>query len=187
MSRNIRTAHHARRWGIGLSLSGAAIAFAMTGATNAPFARADTPDDVLGQALQDLGQAAQLLEDAPTASLDAHVIATLTPEENLIATSESFASFLETDQAGLPAADQAGLADADLAVLQADKGILEAAQGFVAADQAGELASYGSALPTEFAILNADLGELGAIVNVGFVELGAEFFNAIGVPDIFLP
>jgi hypothetical protein len=28
---------------------------------------------------------------------------------------------------------------------------------------------------------------IGAALNVGVVELGAEFFNALGVPDIFLP
>lgn len=185
MSSNPCTANHARRWGVGVGLAGAAVAAVMM--ASAPAARADTPDDVLDQAIQDLTQAAQVLEGAPTASLDAHVIAALTPEENLIATSTSFASALEADQAGLPAADQAGLADADLAVLHADQGLLDAAQGFATADQAGDLSSWASSLPTEFAILNADFGELGAIFNVGLVDLGADLFNAIGVPDIFLP
>jgi len=186
MTSNPRTARHARRWGFGVGVAGAAAAAAMIGMAGAPVGRADTPDDVLGQAIKDLTQAAQVLEQAPQASLDAHVLAALTPEENLIGTSESFASALEADQAGLPAADQAGLADADLAVLQADNGILDAANGFFTADQAGELSSWASALPTEFTTLNADFGEISAIFNVGLVELGAEFFNAIGVPDIFL-
>jgi hypothetical protein len=185
MTSNPRTAR-ARRWGFGTGLAGAAVAAAIIGAASAPAARADTPEGVLDQALQDLANAAQVLEQAPQASLDAHVLAALTPEENLIGTSQSFASALEADQAGLPAADQAGLADADLAVLQADKGILDAANGFLTADQAGELSSWASALPTEFTTLNADFGEISAIFNVGLVELGAEFFNAIGVPDIFL-
>jgi hypothetical protein len=187
MSSKPRTARHARRWGFGVGMAGAAAAAAMIGVASAPVGRADTPDDVLDQAIQDLAKAAQVFEQAPEASLDAHQIAALTPEENLIATSESFASSLEADQAGLPAADQAGLAEADLAVLQADKGILDAAQGFLAADQAGELASWGSGLPTDFATLDADFGVIGAALNVGVVELGAEFFNALGVPDIFLP
>lgn len=185
MSLNPCTAHHARRWGVGVGLTGAAVAAVMIAST--PVAHADSPDDVLGQALQDLAQAAQLFEGAPQASLDAHVLASLTPEENLVATSTSFASALEADQAGLPAADQAGLANADLAVLHADQGLLDAAQGFVTADQAGDLSSWASSLPTEFAILNADLGELGAVFNVGLVDLGADIFNAMGVPDILLP
>jgi hypothetical protein len=186
MSSNPRTARHARRWAFGVGVAGTAAA-AMIGMAGAPAARADTPDDVLGQAIQDLTQADQVFKDAPEASLSANQIAALTPEENLIGTSESLASALETDQASLPVADQASLADADLAVLQADKGLLDAAEGFLTADQAGELASYGSGLSTDFAILDADFGEVGAAINVGLTDLGAEFFNAIGVPDIFLP
>lgn len=185
MSRNPCPARQTRRWGVGVGLAGGAVAAVMI--TSAPAACADTPNDVLGQALQDLAQAGQLFEDAPQASLDPHVLASLTPEENLIATSQSFASSLEADQAGLPATDQAGLADADLAVLHADQGLLDAAQGFVTADQAGDLSSWASSLPTEYAILNADLGELGAVFNVGLVDVGAEIFNAIGIPDVFLP
>ncbi|WP_424761476.1 hypothetical protein, partial [Mycobacterium sp.] len=63
----------------------------------------------------------------------------------------------------------------------------DAAQGFLAADQAGDLTSWGSGLPTDFATLDADFGVIGAALNVGVVEFGAEFFSAIGVPDIFLP
>jgi len=184
---NPRTLLCARRWGVGVGLAGAALAAAMMGAASAPVARADTPDDVLDQAIQDLAQAAQIFEEAPQASLDAHVLAALTPEENLAATTESFTVSLEGDQADLPAADQAGLADADLAVLHADQGVLDAAQGFLAADQAGDLTSWASSLPTDFATLNAELGAAGAAIDVALVDFGAEFFNAIGVPDIFLP
>jgi hypothetical protein len=187
MSSNPRTARHARRWAFGVGAAGAAAAAAMIGMAGAPAARADTPDDVLGQAIQDLVKADQVFEDAPQASLSANQIAALTPEEKLIGTSEQLASALESDQASLPVADQTGLANADLAVLQADKGILDAANGFLSADQAGDLTSYGSGLSTDFAIFDADFGELGAAINVGLTDLGAEFFNAIGVPDFFLP
>jgi hypothetical protein len=186
MSSHPRTARHPRRWGVGIGVTGA-VAAAMIGLASTPSARADTPDDVLDQAIQDLAQATQVLEQAPTASLDVQQLAALTPEENLIATSQSFTSVLEADQAELPAADQAGLADVDQSLLQADHGLLEAAQGFVAADQAGDLASFASALPTNLATLDADFGFLGAAINVVGAELGAEVFNAIGVPDIFLP
>jgi len=179
--------HTPRRWGVGVGLAGATVAAAMIGLATTPSARADTPEDVLDQAIQDLAKASLVLEQAPTGSLDAQQLAALTPEENLIATSQSFASVLEADQAELPAADQAGLADVDQSLLQADHGLLEAAQGFLAADQAGDLTSFASALPTNLATLDADFGFLGAALNVGGAELGAEFFNAIGVPDIFLP
>jgi hypothetical protein len=182
-----RTSRHARRCGVGVGVASAAVAAAMIGLASTPSARADTPEDVLGQAIQDLAQASLLLEQAPQASLDAQQIAALAPEENLIATSQSFASVLGADQAELPAADQAGLADVDQSLLQADHGLLEAAQGFLAADQAGDLTSFASALPTNLATLDADFGLLGAAINVAGAELGAEFFNAIGVPDIFLP
>jgi hypothetical protein len=187
MSSNPRTARHPRRWGVGIGLAGATVAAAMIGLASAPSARADNPQDVLDQASQDLAHASLVLEQAPTATLDAQQIAALTPEENLIATSQSFNSVLGADQAELPAADQAGLADVDQSLLQADQGLLEAAQGFLAADQAGDLTSFASALPTDLATLDADFGLLGALLNAGGAELGAEFFNAIGVPDIFLP
>ena len=158
MSSKPRTARHARRWGFGVGVAGAAVTAAMIGVASAPVGRADTPDDVLGPSHSRLGASGPGVRAGPQASLDAHQIAALTPEENLIATSESFTSSLEADQAGLPAADQAGLAEADLAVLQADKGILDAAQGFLAADQAGELANWASGLPTDFATLDAEFG-----------------------------
>src|ERR1700757_3631043 len=109
--RHDRYGPRARGGALGAGGPGPAAAPAMIGMAGAPVGRADTPDDVLDQAIKDLTQAAQVLEQAPQASLDAHVLAALTPEENLIGTSESFASALEADQAGLPAADQAGLAD----------------------------------------------------------------------------
>ena len=175
-----------RRWGVGIGVTGA-LAAAMIGLASTPSARADTPDDVLGPALQDLAQADQVFEDAPQASLDAHFLATLTPLEDLIANTQSFTSSLEADQGDLPGSDQAGLAVADLGALHADQGVLDAANGFLAADQAGDLSSWASGLPTEFTTLNAELAAAGAAVDVGLVDLGAEFFNAIGVPDIFLP
>jgi flagellar hook-length control protein FliK len=134
-----------------------------------------------------LAQASLALEQAPMATLDAQQLAALTPEEHLIATTQAFNSVLEADQAELPAADQTGLADVDLGLLQADKGLLDAAEGFLAADQAGDLTSFASALPTNLATFDADFGWVGAAINVAGAEFGAEFFNAIGVPDIFLP
>ena len=187
MSSKPRTARHARRWGFGVGVAGAAVAAALIGVASAPVGRAETPDDVLDQAIQDLAQAAQVLEQAPQASLDVHQIAALTPEENLIADTASFTSSLEADQADLPAADQAGLADVDLGALQADKGVLDAAESFLTADQAGDLTSWASGLPTDLATLNAELGAAGAAIDVALVDFGAEFFSAIGVPDIFLP
>ena len=186
MSSNPRTARHPRGWGVGV-VTGAALTAAVIGLAGTPSARADTPEDVLGQALQDLAQADQVLEDAPQTSLDAHFIATLTPLEDLIANTQSFTTSLEADQADLPGVDQTGLADVDLGVLHADQEVLEAANGFLAADQAGDLSSWASGLPTEFATLNAELAAAGAALDVGLVDFGAEFFSAIGVPDIFLP
>jgi hypothetical protein len=178
--------HTPRRLGVGV-VAGAALAAATIGLASAPSARADTPQEVLDQGIQDLAQATQVLEQAPQATLDAQQLAALTPEENLIATTQSFTSVLEADQAELPPADQAGLADVDLGLLQADKGLLDAAEGFLTADEAGDLTSYASALPTSLATVDADFGLLGAALNVGAAELGAEFFNAIGVPDFLLP
>jgi len=175
---------NSRRWGVGVGVAGAAVTAAMIGA---PFACADTPQEVFDQALQDLAQASLVLEQAPTGSLDPQQLAALTPEEHLLATSQSLTTALEADQATLPAVDQAGLADLDQGLLQADQGLLDAAQGFLAADQAGDLTNFASALPTNLATLDADFGFLGAAFNLGVAEIGAEFFNAIGVPDIFLP
>ena len=122
MSSDPRAARNNRRWAVGVGVVGAALSAATIGLASAPSAWADTPDDVLNQASQDLTQALQTFEQAPEASLDAHQIAALTPEEHLIGTMQSFNSVLEADEAALPAADQAGLADVDLGVLQADQG-----------------------------------------------------------------
>lgn len=175
-----RTSHQVRRWGMGV----AAAAGAMIGMATA---HADTPDDVLGQADQDLIQAVDALEQAPTASLDSGELGVITGQESTIYNQESFLSTLESQQAGLPVADQVGLADVDDQLLNADQGVLEAAQAFVSADQAGDLATSSGALTANLDLVDPGLATLGPLYDVLGADIGAQIFSDFGVPDIFLP
>jgi hypothetical protein len=58
------------RWATGVGLTGGAVAAAaMIGTASAPVVRADTPDDVVAQAVQDLSQGTAVLDAADTADL----------------------------------------------------------------------------------------------------------------------
>ena len=66
MSSKSRTARHARRWGFGVGVAGAAVAAALTGVASAPVGPRRDPDDVLGPAdRSDLAQAAQVFRAGP--------------------------------------------------------------------------------------------------------------------------
>jgi hypothetical protein len=183
MVSNRRTASRVRRWATGAGLAGgAAVAAAMIGLASGAVANADTPDDVLGQAGQDLTQAAEDLNQAPTTSLDADQLSALYNQEGLLYNQISMIETIETMQAGLPAADQAGLADVDQGLLNADQAVLDATQTFVAADQAGDLTNT-----SELALAAPSLETFGPLFDILFSDLGAQLANSFGVPDIFLP
>jgi hypothetical protein len=183
MNSNRRTASRVRRWATGAGLAGgAAVAAAMIGLASGPVANADTPDDVLGQAGQDLTQAIDDLNQAPTTGLDADQLSELYNQIGLLYNEESMLSTTETMQAGLPAADQAGLADVDQGLLNADQAVLDATQTFVAADQAGDLTNTA-----ELALAASNLETIGPLFDVLFTDLGAQLASSFGVPDIFLP
>ena len=63
MISSFRTASGVRWWATGVGLAGAALAAAMIGSV----AHAETPDDVMDQAIQDLMQGTSVLDAAPTA------------------------------------------------------------------------------------------------------------------------
>jgi hypothetical protein len=201
MSSNRRIAYQVRRWGVGVIVAGAAATGAVMLWGASPSARADdltdllaaaaaapaadTPDEVLGQADQDLAQAVQLLTQVPQSGLDPDQLGLLTNQESLIYNGEGLVSQLESMQAGLPIADQAGLADADQAVLQADQQLLEATQTFISAD--GFSSSGTEALTAQLEWSAASFGTLGADLHVLGVDFGAELFSAFGIPDVLLP
>jgi hypothetical protein len=172
-----------RRWGVTIGMGAGAVAAAVLLGLPAPDAEADTGSDVLDQAGADLAQATQVLDGAPTASLDAEEAALLTGQESLQTGSASaLLAAQESLQSGLPAADQQDLGTADTQLFDAYQGILNADQAFVTADQAGDLSGV-TGLMDQLGVLQADLAVFPADFNVTAVDLGAEVANLFGITD----
>jgi hypothetical protein len=143
-----------RCWRIVLGISaGAVVAAAILGLAGSGDAHADTGTDVLGQAGVDLTQATQLVDGAPTASLNTEQLAIRTGQE-MFQTGSASSLLTEQDSvvSGLPAADQADLTGVDDQLNQAYQAVLTADQAFVAADQAGDLSSVQGALPVDLGV-----------------------------------
>ena len=178
------TVRRRRPWRIALGISaGAVAAAAMLGLSEAADAHADTGSDILDQAGADLTQATQVLDGAPTASLDAQELALLTGQES-IQTDQATAllSAQETIFNGLPAADQADLSTADTQLADAFQGILTADQTFATADQAGDLTGL-TGFTDELGVIDADFSVLPADFNVAVADVGAEFASMFGGMD----
>ena len=173
---------HRRPWRIALGMgAGAIAAAAMLGLSEAAHAHADTGSDILGQAGADLTQATQVLDGAPTASLDAEELSLLTGQESLqTEEATSLLDSVESLQSGLPAAEQADVAGADTQLADAFQGILTADQTFVAADQAGDLTGL-TGLTDQLGVIDADLAALPADFNVVVTDIGAEFASAFDI------
>ena len=165
-----------RRWRIGAVLAGAGTAAMITMGT----AHADTPDDVIGQAMIELNHGAALLGAAPTIDLSAKQAEILLSQATLDTQLSSTLNLLESGQDGLSANDQTFLAGVDEQLVSAAQNILSADQAFVVADQAGDLSgsSLGSA---DLALLGADLSFLSA----GFDVTGASLLAMLD-PNIDL-
>jgi hypothetical protein len=177
--RNHRTTCQALRWGVGIgtAAAAAAAAAAMIGIGTA---HADTPDDVIGQAVLDLNQGAAVLDAAPTADLSAE-------QANVLAEQATFSSHIDSvldgelrsAQDGLSAGDQTFLANVDEQLVSASQNILSADQAFVAADQAGDLSGSGFA-SADLTLIEADLGLIPAAFDVAGANLLAELDPDIG-------
>jgi hypothetical protein len=172
--RNHRTTRQARRWGV--SIGTAAAAAAMIGMGTA---HADTPDDVLGQAVLDLNQGAAILDAAPTVDLSAKQAEDLADQVTLASQLDSALDQFGSAQDGLSAADQTFLGDADEQLVSAAQNILLADQAFVAADQAGDLSSsyFASA---DLTLIDADLGFIPAAFDAVGASILAELDPDIG-------
>jgi hypothetical protein len=200
MTSQRRTAHRVRSWSAVAGLTCGAVAAAMMSVATAPAARADdltdivgnvstqsaasipaadTTDDVLGQAIQDLTQGTSVLDAAPTADLSTKQAGILADQATLDGQLESAIPHLETAQDGLSASDQTFLADADEQLVSATQSMLSADQAFVAADQAGDLSGSGF-VSTDLTLLEADLGFLSASWDAVGASLLAAFDPGIG-------
>jgi len=182
--RNHPLVHHARRWGIFVGMgAGAVVAAAMIGVSGAADAHADSGSAELGDAASDLTQATQVLDGAPTGSLDAALAEFLSAQESLQTSSEpDLIANTESFQAGLPAADQSELTGVDTQLADAYQGLLNADQTFAAADQAGDLTGL-TGLSDSLDVLGADFSVLPAEFNVTAADIGAEVANLFGITD----
>jgi hypothetical protein len=171
--RNHRTTRQVRRWGVVIGTAAAAAMIAMG------TAHADTPDDVIDQAVLDLNQGAAVLDAAPTADLSAKQAEDLANQVTLSSQLDSALDQLRSAQDGLSAADQTFLGDADEQLVSASQNILSADQAFVAADQAGDLSGSGFA-SADLTLIEADLGLIPAAFDVTGASILAEFDPDIG-------
>jgi len=180
--RNQPLIRQVRRWRIALGMSaGAVAAAAVLGLSEAADAHADDSADVLGQAGMDLTQATQVLDGAPTASLDAEELSFLNGQESLQTDELStLLSGQESLQSGFSAAEQSDLSAADTQLTDAFQGVLTADQTFATADQAGDLTGL-TGLSDEFGVIDADFGALGADFNTVFADVGAEFASVFDI------
>ncbi len=169
-----------RQWAAGVGLAGGAVvAAAMIGTASAQVAYADTPEDMTGQAAQDLNQGTTVLDGADTADLSARQAGILTDAEGLNNQLSPLLTQIGTLQESLSPADQIFLANADEQFVSAAQNMLSADQAFVAADQAGDLS--GSGLNSvDLTLLDGALGLLSADFNVGGATLFAFFDPDIG-------
>jgi hypothetical protein len=161
-----------RRWSAGAGLAAAAAAVIGVGT-----AHADTPDDVLGQAVTVINEGDALLATAPTADLGTKSAELLSRQENLGGL-DSDLNQLASLQDQLTPTGQTFLASADEQFVSAAQNVLSADQAFVAADQAGELSGSGGNL-TDLTVLYADLGLISADFNVTGDELLALFTGGL--------
>lgn len=173
-----------RPWRLVLGIgAGAVAAAAMLGLSEAADAHADTGSDILDQAGADLTQATQVLDGAPTASLDAEELSLLTGQESL--QTDQATNLLDAQESlvsGLPAADQADVSAADTQLADAFQGILTADQTFATADQAGDLTGL-TGVTDQLGILDADFAVLPADFNLVVTDIGAEFASLFGGTD----
>jgi hypothetical protein len=174
----------ARRWGILVGIgAGAVMAAAVIGVSSAADAHADTGSDVLGQAGTDLTDATQVLDGAPTTSLDAEEATFLADQESLqTGAASSLLASQESIQSALPAADAQDFAGVDTQLTDAYQAILNADQAFVTADQAGDLGSV-TGLMDQLGVVDADFAAIPAGFDLAATDIGAEVANLFGITD----
>jgi hypothetical protein len=167
--------HQDRRWGVGIGMAAAAAAMIGMGT-----AHADTPDDVLGQAVSDLSQGVSVLDAAPTADLSADQLNFFTSQETPITDLEPFLTQIASQQDGLSTADQAYVLGADEQLVTAAQNVLSADQALVVADQAGDLSSTLNA--SDFAVTDADFSLVSDYFGVIGADIIAPLFTDLGIP-----
>lgn len=162
--------------------AGACLVAAAAATVGMSTAHADTPDDVLGQAISDLNQGTALLDAAPTADLSAQQASILSEQVALVAQEDQLITTIGTSQEGLSSADQTFLANADEHLVTAAQNLLSADQGFVTADEAGDLSGNGF-VSADLTTVEADLGLLSADLRVFGATVFATFDPSIGITD----
>jgi hypothetical protein len=172
MINNRRTRNRVRRWSSAAALAAAAAVIGMS------TAHADTPDDVIGQAITDLNQGTALLDAAPTADLSAQQADILSEQLSVVAQEDPLITDIGASQEALSATDQTFLANADEQLVTAAQNLLSADQAFVVADQAGDLSGSGFA-SVDLTTFLAD----GELLSATFNSL-ADTFLATAFPDI---
>ena len=166
---NRRTIGQARLWAGGMSTAAAAAAMIGMGT-----AHADTPDDVIGQAISDLNQSTTLLDTASTADLGTRAAELLSNSEELPAQLDTGLTQIASFQDQLSASDQALLVSIDEQLVTAAQNLAPADQGFITADQAGDLSGSGLT-SADWTLFGADLNVLGT----AFYADGATVFAAL--------
>jgi len=172
MTSNYQKCRCIRRLSTGAVLAGAAAVIGMGGA------HADTPDDVIGQAMSDLNQGTAVLETASTADLSARSAELISGQGALSTEFNTALSGFASLQDALSPGDQSLLADVDELLVSAAQNVVSADQAVVAADQAGDLSS-NSFLPVDFTVFGADLNLIGAALEVDGAGILADLTGGV--------
>lgn len=161
--------------GIGV-LASAAVMIGMSAA------HADTPDEVMEQATNDLAKGDSVLAGAPTTGLHSDVAQFVDNEATLGTQLDHSLTQIGSMQENLPAVDQPFLTNADEQLVTAAQNVLSADQALVAADHGGELTGFFP--PAEFNAIDANFG----LVSADFTAIGDTMLAQI-FPDIgsFIP
>ncbi|WP_343602551.1 hypothetical protein [Mycobacterium sp.] len=156
------------------TVAGSGVAAALIGMTIAPAVHADDTDTagvVVSQAAANISQAAQVLSEVPTGSLDTEQASSLFIQLSLDYGEESAVLGDESQQADLSSAVQ----NSSMLVIP-DKELLATSYAVLAADQtagADPSSAFGDSL--NLGLLQADYEVVRALLDVGVAEIVARF------------
>jgi hypothetical protein len=161
--------------GFDIASAGAATELA-TSASSA----ATTPDEVIGQAISVLNQGTAVLDAAPTTDLGSRSADLLTGQEALPGQLDPILTQFGSLQDELNPTDQTLLGYVDELMVSSAQNIVSADQGFVAADQAGDL-SGNSLAPADLAVIGADLNFLDSFLTADGASIFAVLTGGLDV------
>jgi hypothetical protein len=139
-----------------------------------------TPDEEIGQTISVLDQTTAVLAAAPTTDLGTRSADLLTGQEALPGQLDPILTQIGSLQDEFNPTDQTLLGYVDELMVSSAQNIGSADQGFVAADQAGDL-SGNSVAPADLAVIGADLNFLDSFLTADGASIFADLTGGLDV------